>query len=914
MRQYSQPDDDALASDSGAPLPGGSALPSASGAISTADVEPVSPLVARPFSQRFAALRDHAINRSVTLRRWVRANTFTPRWLAEPLRRPWTGYVVTVVLEIVAVLVDLLLGATNHRFNTAGVLPLLVVAFIALNFGMGPSILATLLSALLFEFVVLPPHFSFVIDPGGALQVGLLLVVGGGISLVAGRTERSRQLAEHHAASEHAKQARLEAILTAVPSLISIYDAQGRLTESNRPQTGDSTATEKDILAALLERDAGETQLEPIQRALRGETISSVEVALRDEASGDERIVLLSAAPFTSGEGAIEGIVAVGRDITRSRRADRETAALAHELDAILRTAPDAVMVFGTDGRILRMNPAARDILDLDQSEEFYTLPQAVRGTDREVRDESDQPISAADWPYARILRGEALASGSAVDVVIHRPGKSSLELAVNGAPLRNEEGEIIGAVCVMRDVSERRRLERRTRDALNALMEMAHTLVDLPAEPTEQEDAEPARATAPRDAVAQRLAELAREVLGCKRVGITAVDPETDRLRFIAVVGLTPEQETQWWAEQRALEAQGVTLGDGADPDEMARFRAGEIFVVDMTEPRFRDLPNPYGVTISLAAPMLLRDSVVGMFSLDYAGERHVFTPDEIALTRAIAQFCAVVLERERLLRAREEAEAHVLALTEVNLQMDAFLGMAGHELKTPLTTSVVNTQLAQRRIGRLRAELARLSPREAARLTPHLDTLEQIVQRVAGASDRETRLVNDLLDVTRIQSNRLELSPALFDLAALTRETVAEQRTIHVGRTILLEASDEPLTVYADTDRIRQVITNYLTNALKYSPVAEPVAVRLAAEEGNARLCVTDHGLGIPAEEQGRVWDRFHRVPGIEVVSGSGVGLGLGLYICRQIIERQHGAVGLRSAPGAGSSFWFTLPLTCD
>lgn len=135
--------------------------------------------------------------------------------------------------------------------------------------------------------------------------------------------------------------------------------------------------------------------------------------------------------------------------------------------------------------------------------------------------------------------------------------------------------------------------------------------------------------------------------------------------------------------------------------------------------------------------------------------------------------------------------------------------------------------------------------------------------------------------------------------------------------GRTILLQlprAAGQPFIVLADEDRIRQVVANYLTNALKYTYPAQRVHVRLRASDDWARVSVRDEGPGVPAIEQRRVWERFYRVPGTQVVSGVGIGLGLGLHISRTIIEQHHGRVGLRNAPRTGAIFWFALQLASD
>ena len=259
---------------------------------------------------------------------------------------------------------------------------------------------------------------------------------------------------------------------------------------------------------------------------------------------------------------------------------------------------------------------------------------------------------------------------------------------------------------------------------------------------------------------------------------------------------------------------------------------------------------------------------------------------------------------------QARHEADAHatqlhtaLAALEEARGRLDTFLGVTGHELKSPLTALKLNLQLTKRRI-----QQAEPAPDPAALVEPlrafFLATQKQV--------ERLERMVQDLVDISRIQAGKLELRRTWVDLVTLVHETVEGQRQAVPDRCITFQAPPEvPVLVYADPGRLEQVVTNYLTNALKYAPAERPIDVGVQVEQQLGRVWVRDEGPGLTLEEQQRIWEPFHRVQGIEALPGIGVGLGLGLHICRLIIEQHDGQAGVESTPGVGSTFWFTVPV---
>jgi signal transduction histidine kinase len=253
---------------------------------------------------------------------------------------------------------------------------------------------------------------------------------------------------------------------------------------------------------------------------------------------------------------------------------------------------------------------------------------------------------------------------------------------------------------------------------------------------------------------------------------------------------------------------------------------------------------------------------------------------------------------ERHATERAHAEERAHVLALEETNRQMRDFLNIASHEIRTPLTSLKISLQLAMRKVQRIA-------------MVAGMEAVPSLLDQALSSTGQLERLAADFVDATRIEARSLGLRPGALDLGELVANCVAEQRLYHPGRAITLSTPGGGITVVADADRIRQVITNYMNNALKFSDEKSPVRISLSLRERVAEVRVRDQGPGITPEEQRHIWERFYRAPGSEHKSGSSVGFGLGLYICKDIIERHGGAVGVESAPGQGSTFWFILPL---
>jgi two-component system CheB/CheR fusion protein len=228
-----------------------------------------------------------------------------------------------------------------------------------------------------------------------------------------------------------------------------------------------------------------------------------------------------------------------------------------------------------------------------------------------------------------------------------------------------------------------------------------------------------------------------------------------------------------------------------------------------------------------------------------------------------------------------------------ELEKQKDDFMGIASHELKTPVTSIKAYTQILHERFKKL-------NDQSSAGMLGRLDS--QI--------DKLTGLINTLLDVARVQSGQLELNPEPVEVISFVNEVVDEmQRTTEKHKIDIERNVHDGTEVLADRARVAQVLSNLISNALKYSPDNERIIVKLHAENERMIFSVRDFGLGIGKEHQDKIFERFYRVsdPAGNKISG----LGLGLYISSQIVRQHNGKIWLKSEREKGSEFFFSLPL---
>ena len=300
--------------------------------------------------------------------------------------------------------------------------------------------------------------------------------------------------------------------------------------------------------------------------------------------------------------------------------------------------------------------------------------------------------------------------------------------------------------------------------------------------------------------------------------------------------------------------------------------------------EDEYADLIRRIGPTSSVTIPLRSRGRALGAMTFGMAASGRSHSPDDIALAAELAQRAALAIDNADLYRQARQAIG----------ARDAFLSIASHELRNPMATLALQAQRLSRLIAR--------DPDSAA-----LDSLARGTGKIAEQTRRLDRMIGQLLDVSRIATDHLDLDLQEVDLMAVVTEVVDcfDEECARTGSAILVTADERPVTGRWDPLRLDQIVTNLVGNAVKYG-AGRPIQVEVARASDRARVIVKDQGIGIAREQQPRLFQRFERLVGRD----SPKGLGLGLWITRRLVEAMGGSIAVESELGQGARFVVELP----
>ncbi|RKH61446.1 PAS domain S-box protein [Corallococcus llansteffanensis] len=561
---------------------------------------------------------------------------------------------------------------------------------------------------------------------------------------------------------------------------------------------------------------------------------------------GQRMDVLLSAIAEKDASGTVVRSLAVLIDVTERKRAEEALLESERRLRAILDNAPTVFFLLDTRERFIFVNREWERL--------FHRTRQEVAG--RTSFDVFPREIAEA---LHRTNEG-VLRTGASVELeerVLHDDG-IHVHLTQK-FPLIDANGAAYALCGIATDITARKRMELSQRFLSEAGRELV-TSLDY-------------------ETTLQRVAELAVPVLA--DLCVVFVRADGDRfLRPVAVADSSPARAVDVREFLRlhppvseGLHGPARVLSTGRS--EASGHSRGLLDPAALEEERWAVVRTLEGRP-SLGVPLQTRGRTLGVLFLVSPRPGQAYATEELALTEELGRRAAASIDNAQLYcSAQESIRAR-----------DEFLSIASHELKTPLTSMKL-------RVQQLESVLTADRPLPTEKVSRMLEVFGSQLQRLS-------ELVEHLLDVTRINEQRLDLHLESMDLVAVARG-VASHLAEQLEKTGCEFALVAPEPVWGRWDRLRmeQVMFNLLTNAMKYG-AGRAIRMEVGLHEGKARLLVEDHGMGIPREAQDRIFERFERA-----ASRNYGGLGLGLFITRQIVQAHGGSISVESTPGLGSRF---------
>lgn len=535
--------------------------------------------------------------------------------------------------------------------------------------------------------------------------------------------------------------------------------------------------------------------------------------------------------------------------------------------EAMIAAMPDGVMLVDDQARVVFINAAGRKLLGndaihvpLDQQVEVYGF-----------RDEDGRPLDQREIPAAR-----ALGSGKPVTdvlVSIDHDNKKKIDILMSAVPVK--EGENVTSVVVtFRDVTQRRKLE----EEMQVQAERAQILAD--AGTFFASNIDPVWVT-------QAIVERVAEVLG-DWAAIILRTPGTNELQVAGIYHCDMAALGMAWSY---MYRQPLIVGEGIIGQVIS---SGYPSLTSNLDPLVQQESTTYHAShMKLASllvlPLRTRREIIGALVIAANNPEKQMTDQKLPLAELLTERAALAIENARLYTEQVDARRKVEDLSRLK---DEFLSIASHELRTPVTSIKGYTQLARTLIHE-----------------NDLKTSEEYLAIALDQIDRMSRLILELLDVSRIETGRLEIRREQMNWSDFVQDVVQHHQTAARERTFHLKLPASSSLVQGDRDRLEQVLGNLLENAVKYSPDGTDVWVEVGIDNERVVTSIRDKGIGIPSDELSQVFERFHR--GRQVSSTNYGGLGLGLYISKQIVERHTGTIWVESRAGQGTTFFFALPV---
>jgi PAS domain S-box-containing protein len=556
--------------------------------------------------------------------------------------------------------------------------------------------------------------------------------------------------------------------------------------------------------------------------------------------------------------------------LLRAQRRDSETAAR-RWLTTTLQSIGDAVIATDTAGRVTFMNPVAEGLTGWTEAD----------GRGRPLQDVfpifSEETRRAVESPVVKVLR-EGTVVALANHTVLRSKSGREMPIDDSAAPIRDAEGTLFGVVLVFRDATSEKRAQVRRDFLARAGSALASSL-----------DYRSTLATAAQFAVPQ-LADWCT---------VDIHEPDTDTHQQVALAHVDPKM-MQWARE----------LGEKYPPDPEAptgvpaviRTGKAELYTEiprELLEAGAQDAEHlriirELKLESAMVVPLRGRDRTLGAMTFIYADSGRRYTGDDLAFAEEFARRAAMAIENARALKRAEDARAEERVLRReadvANRAKDEFLATVSHELRTPLNAMLGWTVTLR----------GRNPPAE-------VDRGLAIIERNAR---RQTRLIEDVLDVSRIISGKLTLDVgptnigAILDAALEAVTPAAEAKGVAFAVDV-----DASFTIIADSDRLQQVVWNLLVNAVKFTPKGGSVAVKASREGSDVRISVADSGEGIEPDVLPHIFEAFRQADASTTRRHGG--LGLGLAIVKQLVTAHGGTVRAASeGEGRGAEFVVNLP----